>query len=185
MRANTHAIIHSIRIDASQRNDLSERLFDTAGEGVRQIFRQYLNEHASCTAGRCFITPAGNLHPITRIAHMVSAFDSTQVQSETLICLQTVIAHHENISSIAIPFLDSLGNNTFWDISQQYAKAVNNFDAAQTEQPSYLTKIDFVCQDITAASVVQTVFHHTIKMTLQTQANSSIDTSSADSPRRL
>jgi hypothetical protein len=54
---------------------------------------------------------------------------------------------------LAIPFFDSLGNNTFWDIAQQYANAVNDFDAANADQPSYLTKIDFVCQDITAAGV--------------------------------
>jgi hypothetical protein len=58
---------------------------------------------------------------------------------------------------------------------------VNDFDAVNTEHPSYLTEIDFVCQDITAAGVVQTVFQHTIKMVQQIQTDSDRDTSAVDS----
>jgi hypothetical protein len=119
---------------------------------------QQADENAPLTAGQCFITPAGNLTPIRRIAHVVSSKDSAQVQTEISNCLLTVDAQLDNILSIAIPFCVDHGSNTFWDISQQYANAVNDFDASRTGQLRALTKIDFVCQDLTAASVLQTVF---------------------------
>jgi transposase InsO family protein/O-acetyl-ADP-ribose deacetylase (regulator of RNase III) len=151
LQAATHAIMHPTCVDASQSNDLSERLWLAAGEGVQQTFRQHIDQQADNATGHCFITPAGNLHPIRRIAHIVSAFDSETVHSETSNCLRTADGYLENIASLAIPFFDSLGSNTFWDIAQQYANAVNDFDAANADQPSYLTKIDFVCRDLTAS----------------------------------
>jgi O-acetyl-ADP-ribose deacetylase (regulator of RNase III) len=175
LSATAHAITHVTGPVPSQQNALSQRLFDTAGAGVLQTFRQHIDENAPLTTGDCFITPAGNLNPIRRIVHINSSCDSDKVQAETSNCLQTVDTHQDNISSIVIPFFDSLGSNTFWDIAQQYAKAVNDFDAATTE-PKFLTKIDFVCRNLTAASVLQTVFKHTIKTVQQNATDIDIGT---------
>jgi hypothetical protein len=105
LKAAAQAIMHPTCVDASQSSDLSERLWQAAGEGVQQIFRQHIDQQAVSAAGQCFITPAGNLQSIRRIAHIVNAFDIAQVQTETSNCLQTVDAYHENIASLAIPFL--------------------------------------------------------------------------------
>jgi hypothetical protein len=112
LSATAHAITHVTCSDPSQQSALSHRLFDTAGAGVLQTFRQHIDEKAPLTTGHCFITPAGNLNPIRRIVHINSSCDSDKVQAETSNCLQTVDTHQDNISSIAIPFFDSLGSNT-------------------------------------------------------------------------
>jgi transposase InsO family protein len=182
LKAATQAIMHPTCVDAAQSNELSQRLWQAVGEGVQQTFRQHIDQQTDNATGHCFITPAGNLHPIRRIAHIVSAFDCATVHSETLNCLRTVDAYQENIASLAIPFFDSPGSNTFWDIAQQYANVVNDFDTPNTDQPGYLTKIDFICQDLTAAGVVQTVFQHTIKMAEQTQPDTDNDKRAVDSP---
>jgi transposase InsO family protein len=162
LQASTHAIGHLADTDAAQQTAQSKRLFDAAGTGVLQAFTAYAADNTPTADGRCFITPAGNLTPIRRVAHVYTSHDTTQVQAEILNCLHAVDTHHDIIASITLPFYDEHGNNTYWDIAQQCADAVKNFDISQTDQPRFLTQIDFVCQDLTAASVLQTVFTHTI-----------------------
>jgi O-acetyl-ADP-ribose deacetylase (regulator of RNase III) len=162
LKASTHAIVHLADTDSAQENAQSKRLFDAAGAGMLQAFTAYVNDNAPTADGRCFITHAGNLKPIRRIAHVITTHDSTQVRNEIQNWLHAVDVHHDIISSVAIPIYDEHGSRTYWDIAQQCAEAVKDFDTLQTDQPRFLTQIDFVCQDLTAASVLQTVFTHTI-----------------------
>jgi hypothetical protein len=162
LKVSTHAVAHLADTDSAQKSAQSTRLFNAAGAGVLQAFTAYVDDNAPTADGRCLITPAGNLTPIRRIAHVITTHDSTQVQTETLNCLHAVDVHHDIISSVAITFYDEHGSRTYWDIEQQCAEAVNKFDTSQTDQPRFLTQIDFVCQDLTAASVLQTVFTHTV-----------------------
>lgn len=128
-----------------------------------QAFSEHVDGNAPATDGQCFITPAENLTPIRRVAYVITSHDSDRVQAEKLNCLHAIDTHHDIISSLAIPFHDEHGSRTFWDIAQQCADAVNDFDTSQTDQPRFLTHIDFVFQNLTATSVLQTVFTYTIK----------------------
>jgi hypothetical protein len=76
LKASTHAIVHLARHRLGSENAQSTRLFDAAGAGVLQAFTAYVDDNAPTADGQCFITPAGNLTPIRRIAHVITTHDS-------------------------------------------------------------------------------------------------------------